>query len=147
MVSASYTSDRQGYLYFQDSTFSRSIAATVTSTSTSITSAALFTPDATAFLGVKVAGTGIPANTIITAYTDASTMTLSNAATNSNATAKTFTGKTYYHLDPEASTTTLTMQPFTPSDPIPINATGAAALCCLECTTAGRLSVTYGYGI
>jgi hypothetical protein len=63
--------------------------SSITTASTTVTSATLF---GSVLVGYRVSGTGIPANTIVTSKASASSITISNAATVTNASASlTFT--------------------------------------------------------
>jgi len=71
---------------FGTTTAPASIVCT-TATSVTITSAALF---GSVVAGMHLSGTGIPANTYVVSKTDASTITINQAATDATATARTF---------------------------------------------------------
>lgn len=142
LVSASYTTDTAGRFMAQDVVV-QSIACVTTNTSTTVTSAALF-GDVT--VGMRVQGTGIDDISYVTVVTDPSTITISNAATATGTPTLTFGGTNKFHVGAEARTTTLALEAFTPSTPIPVSSAGNGARFVLN-ATAGRLSVAYFYSI
>ena len=69
---------------------------TVTNGTTTLTSAALF---GSVFPGMSVSGTGIPQGTLVASIASESSLTLSNAATDSTSTARTFShNRPYWQL-------------------------------------------------
>lgn len=52
-----------------------------------------------------------------------------------------------FQVKTEARSTTFAQPAFTPALPLPVSSTGVAANFVLNCTTTGRLSVAYAYGI
>lgn len=150
MLAASYSSDSSGTsagFHAQDGT-SYDIVCTTTNTSTTVTSAALFGDVGSGPVqpNAKVTGTGIPANTYVTAKADSSTITISNAATASGTPTLTFQGETRFHIKCEPAAAGFAVDAFTPAIPIPVSNAGESALFFLSATTTARLSVNYGYG-
>ena len=52
-----------------------------------------------------------------------------------------------FQVKTEARSSTFAQPAFTPAKAIPVSSSGVAANFVLNCTTTGRLSVCYGYGL
>lgn len=147
VVSASSTTDVDDtgsptHVHLQDAT-ANVIACVTTATSTTVTSAALFGP---VEIAMKVTGTGIPANTYVGGITDASTITITQAASATGTPNLTFSGSFRFSIKSEPRADTFVPFPFMPQLPVPISAPGSPAMFWINCTTTGRLSVAYLYG-
>jgi hypothetical protein len=107
------------------------------------TSAALFGP---VQVGMFVTGTGIPADTKVTDVASTSSITISDAATDSGTDALDFFGTDRFLIKCEARGAAFSQDPFVPCFPIVVSDVGQAAYFTLDVSTTGRFSVAYLYG-
>lgn len=150
LVTASYHTDVDSAtagLTCQDGT-PQLIVCTTTATSTTVTSAALFgaVGSGPVFVGMKVTGTGIAANTYVTAKASDSSITISVAATATGTPTLTFKGEPRFFLKGEPAAAGVAIEAFRPAIPIPISDAGQQAIFILDATTTARLSLNYGFG-